>query len=321
MRTVVVVALVAFALALVTTPVAMAVARRTGIVDRPGPLKRHGAPVPYLGGVAVFVAAAYGVLVGQPLVLAPLTMALALGVADDVGDLPPWFRLAGAVVIGVVVALVVPTHLPRALGPLLVVAVTVLLINGVNLLDGLDGLAGGVTAAACGAFALLLHGAARDLAVGFTFALVGFLAYNRPPARVYLGDGGAYLLGTALAVMVARAWGSGVRPSIGVAGLLLVAIPSAEVAFTVVRRLRGGRALAAGDRGHSYDRLAARGVPVGVVALGFIAAQVVLGGLALAVSRPKSIVPGVMAVVGVAVVLVAAGAGAGVLTPEGEAGP
>ena len=321
MTTVAVVAVAALALSLVATPLAMALARRTGILDHPGPLKPHAAPVPYLGGVAVFVGAMPGVVIGRPVVLAPLAMALALGVADDVSHLPPWFRLAGATVIGVVVVAVVPTHLASALGALLVVAVTVLLINGVNLLDGLDALAAGVTAAACGAFALLLHGATRDMAVAFAFSLVGFLAYNRPPARVYLGDGGAYLLGTALAVMVARAWAPGVRYPVGVASLLLVALPSAEVAFTVVRRLRGRRALAEGDRGHSYDRLVARGVPAGVVSLVYITAQVVLGGVALVVSVPRSVIPAVTAAVAVAVALTLAGAGGGVLTPEGEAGP
>jgi UDP-GlcNAc:undecaprenyl-phosphate GlcNAc-1-phosphate transferase len=310
------VAAVALALSLVATPLAMAVARRTGVVDRPGPLKRHTEDVPYLGGVAVFAAAAVGAFVGRPIVLAPLAMALALGVIDDVIDVSPWARLAGAVVVGATVAAAVPTHIGGPLGPVAVVAVTVVLLNGVNLLDGLDALAGGVVAAGCGAFALLLHGAARDLATAFAFALVGFLAYNRPPARVYLGDGGAYLLGTALAILVALAWAPGVRVPVGVASTLLVAIPSAELSFTVVRRLRGGRSLVAGDRGHTYDRVTARGVPAGMVSLGYVAAEVVLGAVALVVSVPRSVVPAVVAVVVVAVGLVVAAAMSGVLTPE-----
>ena len=78
------IAAVAFASAVVLTPLAMVVARWTGTVDRPGPLKPHASPVPYLGGVAVFLAAVVGGAVGHPAVLAPLAGALVLGVLDRI---------------------------------------------------------------------------------------------------------------------------------------------------------------------------------------------------------------------------------------------
>ncbi len=65
-----------------------------------------------------------------------------------------------------------------------------------NLIDGLDMLASGVVTAAAVGFAAVLHGPGRQLAVALGASLIGFLTFNRPPARVYLGDGGAYLLGT-----------------------------------------------------------------------------------------------------------------------------
>ena len=94
--------------------------------------------------------------------------------------------------------------------PSLVAGVTVLLINGVNMIDGLDALAGGVVAVA--ARGLRLDAAGRRPGPGRgprRCALAGFLVYNRPPARIYLGDGGSYLLGTALAVLLASAWAPG----------------------------------------------------------------------------------------------------------------
>jgi len=133
--------------ALVVTPMAMVAARRTGIVDRPGVLKTQTAPVPYLGGIGVFVGTAVGAIAGHPAVLVPLAAALALGICDDRFDLPPLVRLVGEVCIGVAVLLTGGRHLPGALAAAVVV-VTVLLINGVNLLDGLDMLAAGVTAVA-----------------------------------------------------------------------------------------------------------------------------------------------------------------------------
>jgi UDP-GlcNAc:undecaprenyl-phosphate GlcNAc-1-phosphate transferase len=311
-------ALVAGAVVLVSTPVAMAVATRLGVVDRPGALKRQSTPVPYLGGAAVYVAVVTAVVLGRPVVLVPLALALVLGVADDTVGTSPWVRLAGQGVVGGIVAAVIPTRLPGPAGPILVVGVAVLVMNGANLLDGLDTLAAGVVAVAAGTFAFLLHGGGRYLGAGLACALAGFLVYNRPPARVYLGDGGSYLLGAALTVLLAWAWAPGVRGPVGVASLIVVALPAAEVVFTVVRRLRGRRTMVSGDRGHSYDRMVARGLPAGAAGVVFGAAQVVLGALALGVSAPKSIVPAVVAVVAVAVLLVGTAAASGMVTPEPE---
>jgi UDP-GlcNAc:undecaprenyl-phosphate GlcNAc-1-phosphate transferase len=204
-----VVAVVSLAVSLAATPAAAAAAMRLGVVDRPGLLKLQSTPVPYLGGIGVLAGLLVGAAVSRPLLVVPLVAATALGTADDVADLKPWIRLAGQIVIGIVVAAVIPTRLDRPLGFVLVTVVTVLLINGTNLIDGLDALASGVAAAAGGALALVLHGDPRMFACCLAVSALGFLFYNRPPARVYLGDGGAYLIGTAFAVLLA--WGVGQR--------------------------------------------------------------------------------------------------------------
>src|SRR5471030_585566 len=97
------------------------------------------------------------------------------------------------------------------------------------------------------------------MAASLTGALLAFLWYNRPPARIYLGDGGSYLLGTAMAVLLAQAWAVGVARPIGVLALALLALGAAEVVCAIARRGRSGRSLLAGDRGHPYDRLVGRG--------------------------------------------------------------
>jgi UDP-GlcNAc:undecaprenyl-phosphate GlcNAc-1-phosphate transferase len=318
-NTLVVVGLVAAVVAMVATPLAMAVALRTGVVDRPAPLKVQRRPVPYLGGAAVFLAAVIGGARGRPLLLLPL--GLVLGVADDAVDLPPWTRLAGQAAVGGVVAAVVPTHLPGPLGPILVVAVTVLLINGVNMIDGLDTLAGGLVAVAALAFAWLLRADARDLALALGCGLAGFLFYNRPPARIYLGDGGSYLLGTALTVLLASAWAPGVRTATGTASLVIVAVPAAEVLFAVVRRLRSHRSLVMGDRGHPYDRLVTKGWPALRASMAYVGAELVLAAVALAVAATHTVVPALAAVAGTAVVLVAAAALTGSLVPGAQVDP
>ena len=243
----------------VVVPVCIVVAHRFGVVDRPGALKTQDAPVAYLGGVGVFAGLVVGESVGRPITLIPLGAALVVGVTDDRMDLPAPLRLAAQLGVGAVIAATVPLHLPGWIGIPFVVAASVVLINGFNLLDGLDMLAAGVGAAAALGFALITQDPARVVAASLTGALAAFLWYNRPPARIYLGDGGSYLLGATLTVLLTYTWGVGVAASTGVIALALVAVPMAEVGCAIVRRRRSGHPLLSGDRAHPYDLLVARG--------------------------------------------------------------
>ena len=253
------VAVASAAITAVAVPCCIMIAHRFGVIDRPGPLKPHEAPVAYLGGVAVFAGLVVGMSVGRPIILLPLAAALAIGVTDDRFGLPAPLRLAAQLGVGAVVAVTVPIHLPGWIGIPLVVVASVLLINGFNLLDGLDLLAAGVGAAAAVGFAFVLHGPGRLMAASLAGALATFLWANRPPARIYLGDGGSYLLGAAMSVLLAYTWGVGVAASTGLIALALLAVPAAEVVCAIVRRHRGKRPLLAGDRAHPYDLLVARG--------------------------------------------------------------
>ncbi len=240
-------------------PVCIAVAQRWDIMDRPGSLKTQEAPVPYLGGVAVCAGTAVGVCVGRPVALVPLSAALAVGVCDDRFDLSAPLRLCAQVGVGALIAATQPVHLPGWIGAPLVVAASVVLINGFNLLDGLDMLAAGVGAAAAVGFGVLLLGPARLMAASVTGALIAFLWYNRPPARIYLGDGGSYLIGASMTVLLAYAWGVGVKGATGLIALALLAVPVAELACAIVRRSRSGRSMMIGDRAHPYDLLVKSG--------------------------------------------------------------
>jgi UDP-GlcNAc:undecaprenyl-phosphate GlcNAc-1-phosphate transferase len=317
-----VVALAAFVVTLALTPVAILVARSTGTMDRPGELKEQTRAVPYLGGVAVFAGLAVGVAGTRPSVLLPLAVALVIGVADDRFSLPAPVRLVGELAVGALVVTTCPVHAPGWLAAVALVPLTVLLVNGVNLMDGLDMLAGGFGAVAALGFAVILasplSGSGRLTAIALVAALVAFLVYNRPPARIYLGDGGSYLLGTALTVLVARSWEPDAATSVGLLSLVLVAIPSAEVAFAVVRRLRGRRSILAGDRGHPYDRLVARGWPRLSASAAYICAQGILTICAVLAYRQGSLTAAVVVDVGGGIALVVAAGLAGALTPDQE---
>lgn len=247
----------ALATALALTPVAATVARRCGLVDRPGPLKVHEAPVPYLGGLAVLGALALPVAFDRPAQLLPLALLAAIGLADDAGELSPRVRLVAEVGAGLVAGGVAPG--PGRLGVLVTAAFVVGLVNAVNLIDGLDGLAGGVAAASALGFAAIGGAQGRVLALALAGALLGFLWWNRPPARIYLGDAGAYVTGGALALAAALALRAEPRPAMWAAIPLLVALPVFDTAVAIVRRRRNGRSLLAGDRSHVYDQLVDRG--------------------------------------------------------------
>ena len=319
--TVVVVAVVAFLVTLALTPLAIMVATRTGIMDQPGELKEQAKPVPYLGGVAVLAGVSVAVLADRPWLAVPLTAATALGVADDRFDLPPLVRVAGEVAIGAVVVVTCPVHLSGWVAAVALVSVTLLLINGVNLMDGLDMLAGGCMAVAGVGFAILLVATGRQVGVALAAALIAFLVFNRPPARIYLGDGGAYLLGTTLAVLLGLAWDPKFSTTVGVAAFALVALPAAEVTFAVIRRLRGRQSLTSGDRGHPYDRLVRRGWPPLSASAVYVAAQGILTVGAVLAFRQSSLALAIAVdLVGGTALVVAAGL-VGSLSPDQEVAP
>ncbi|MBK5289962.1 MAG: undecaprenyl/decaprenyl-phosphate alpha-N-acetylglucosaminyl 1-phosphate transferase [Acidimicrobiia bacterium] len=293
--------------ALAVTPLAAALARRTGVVDRPGPLKPQERPVPYLGGVPVLCGCAIGVAAtGRYVLLLPLVLAFALGVVDDIRAVPPRVRFGLELLIGVAAAVVVPGD------PFVKIATAgfvVVLLNAVNLVDGQDGLAGSLAlvAALAGAF---LGNDATPFALALAGGLAGFLVFNRPPARIYLGDGGAYLVGTTLAMIPSLADDGVTRWSVWFAAPLIVAVPILDTAIAVWRRLRTRRPLFTGDRSHVYDQLVDRGVSVAastsILALG----QVVLSTLGVVAAGLEPLAALAMTL-GVALVAVVASLRAG----------
>ncbi len=260
--------------ALLLVPVFRLVALRVGFVDRPdGILKTQLTSVPYLGGVGVWTSWLIVIALLQhevPPVLAWTLLALlVMGSLDDRIGLSPWVRLLVELFLGGAVGLaVVPkgAWLMSVLGgiPVLVACLGAIAlgvaVNAVNMVDGMDGLAGSVAVLSYAGLAVLAMQAGLVREEGMAFAaagaMLGFLAYNIPPARVYLGDGGAYAAGVLLfylAFSVAIDW------RFCVAALLMVGFFLLEIVTTVLRRLRRGSRLAGGDRSHSYDKMRMHG--------------------------------------------------------------
>jgi len=259
--------LIGWGMGLVLVPLTGPLGRATGLVARPGhPLRIHAESVPVLGGVAV-TAAALGAaaIVGHvpsPAVLGATLAALITGLLDDARTLHPVLRLAALVVAGVLLA---TEGMPEGGRGLAAGAAVVLLVvactNAVNITDGQDGLAGGLTSIAAASLGVLALVKELPSTVALSLALAGasgaFLLWNRPPARIFLGNGGAYAVGTLLAALVI--------PIIAVDGWrgLLAAgaclgVFGFELVLTMTRRLSARRPLTTGDRLHSYDVVAER---------------------------------------------------------------
>jgi UDP-GlcNAc:undecaprenyl-phosphate GlcNAc-1-phosphate transferase len=181
----------------------------------------------------------------------------------------------------VIAVVAVPVH--GLVDSLVTVVLVVGMLNAINLLDGLDGLASGVCAVAAAGFAFVVEGEFQVLALALAGSLLGFLVWNRPPARIYLGDAGSYLIGTALAMLLVVALRDGDSLSGSSGAVLFVAVPVADTAVAIVRRLRAGRPILQGDRGHVYDQLVDRGWDRVAVTAAFVGAQIALVAIGLAI--------------------------------------
>jgi UDP-GlcNAc:undecaprenyl-phosphate GlcNAc-1-phosphate transferase len=246
----------------VLAPILGRLGSAVGLVDRGADdLKIHRTPVPVVGGVAVVGATAIGMAAaGQSpsvgLAGAVLT-ALFGGLLDDARSLPAWIRVLILAMAGGALATTIDQ--PSALSITGVVLLALVCANAVNIVDGQDGLAGGLAAiAALGLGGLAAgNGDAIALAVGLALAgsLLGFLPWNWPRARLFLGNGGAYAVGLLLAFLAARSVAMDGWGGLLAAGACL-GVFALEVVFTVGRRVLSGGSITAGDRLHSYDLLA-----------------------------------------------------------------
>jgi len=215
-----------------------------------------------------------------------MTIVVVLGLVDDRWGLPPLLRLTVELIAACVLVfgLVGFDGSPVTIG--LGLVLVVFAINAVNLFDGLDGLASSVGLVAAIGLAILaslrgIEGLTEPLALAA--GLAGFLALGWHPARVFLGDAGAYLIGTVLAATILRASPEGGASLLIAAAMLLVF--ATDLLVAVLRRLRSGHPLFEGDRSHVYDQLRDRGLGVTRVVFVAVSVQVLVSTLVIAVDR------------------------------------
>lgn len=158
------------------------------------------------------------------------------------------------------------------------------MINAINFLDGLDGLAAGVCLIAAAFFAYHSYSLGQETVPLFPLALagalLGFLPFNFSPARIFLGSAGAYFLGYQMATL------SILSPAKLSTALLVMAVPIIDVAWQIVSRIRRGQHPMRGDRGHLHFRLSDRGLPTPRIVLGYYAMAILFGLIAVWVASP-----------------------------------
>jgi UDP-GlcNAc:undecaprenyl-phosphate GlcNAc-1-phosphate transferase len=274
--------LLALVVVLLLTPAAGRVGRILGIVDEPGERRRvHVTSIPRLGGIALFLGIFIPALAFLDLggayrgILLGAAIAVTVGLVDDFRGLPWWAKLGGqsaaaAVAIGFGVAIDRFTFpflgiqsLPEWLGVPASFIWIVAVMNMVNFLDGLDGLAAGICAIAGGTFAIISLSLGKPdaaiLAAIVAGACFAFLRHNFYPARIFMGDSGAMLLGFVLATLAIQGL---LKTAATVAlffPLFVLAVPIIDTSFVVARRLKYREKIYVADQAHLHHRFLRRG--------------------------------------------------------------
>jgi len=268
-------------------PLARLIAINAALFDMPSARKVHATPTPLLGGLAIYAGillslgflmvtqdAVRTALTAQwPWLLGASAVVVLGGVWDDATHWPAWWKLCwqlgaasilcwGGMRITVLTNPVqgVEAVLPEWLSVVLTLGWLVAIINAVNLMDGMDGLAAGITAIAA-AFLLSIAILLENMGTVYLLAAVigsclGFLRYNWPPAQVFMGDAGSQLLG--LLVGVAPLLDFQYKAATVVALLIpltTLAIPLSDTLLAIIRRLQGHRSIFRADKQHLHHRL------------------------------------------------------------------
>jgi UDP-GlcNAc:undecaprenyl-phosphate GlcNAc-1-phosphate transferase len=292
------------------TPIIRGIAVKVGAIDLPHEAhKTHKNPIPYLGGLAIILGVCiityssiwfYGKKVEFSLantVLIPAAILGLVGLIDDLKKLSPWSRFLFQNLIGVVMAIVLisTNTLGSPSGNSLVdFIITILWIvgitNSINFFDNLDGGASGAVAiAALFLFFLALQGSQffiAALSIVLAGATMGFLVWNKPPARIYMGDAGALFLGLLIATLTLRFDPNPINLIASFAiPILILAVPILDTTVAVLSRLRRGISPFQGGKDHLSHRLMRRGLNKRQSVISLWLLSVFFGCLAIGISN------------------------------------
>ena len=266
----------------VATPLFINIAHRKGVVDKPGPRRVNVRPVARMGGPAMFFGFLFAMCIGigrvdnLPYILIGAAIIVITGVVDDVRSLKPGPKLLGQIAAALLMYFTGTRveFLTNPLGGYFYIAgwfsclLTVLWIvgmtNTLNLIDGLDGLAAGITLIASVTFFLvgITKGETGGalLAAALVGVTSGFLRWNFYPAKTFMGDSGALFLGFTVSVVALNGAFKSTAILTFLIPVLALGVPIFDTSFAIVRRLKSGQpVMSTPDKGHVHHRLLAAG--------------------------------------------------------------
>ncbi|EKU92995.1 Phospho-N-acetylmuramoyl-pentapeptide-transferase [Alloiococcus otitis] len=286
MYEVIIYCIMAILMAFALTPLVRRLAFKLGAVDYPNQRRVNTQPMPSLGGLAIYVTFFFIIFFLQPIQLRqslPLfiaaTIVVATGLIDDIKEISPKAKLLGIVIAALFIVLINdltvarftlpligPVNLPFWLGLPATLLWVVAITNAINLVDGLDGLASGVSAIALttmGLISFFFLGANSYLATILIYSLVGsilgFLPWNFNPARIYLGDTGALFLGFMISVFSLYSLKNVTLVSL-IIPIVILGMPITDTVYAMLRRKLNKKPISSADKNHMHHRLMSLGL-------------------------------------------------------------
>lgn len=265
-----------FLTVVVVTPYVIKLAFKFGVTDQPNNRKVHDKAMPYLGGLAIFLGVASGYFTSGIFseeitgITVSGILILILGLLDDKYDISPLLKLIGQIIAALIVVktgltieiLNIPFVGEFDLGiwayPITVFWI-VAITNAINLIDGLDGLAAGISSIVISTIAIMaaINGNFMILTIsvivlGSTF---GFLFFNFHPAKIFMGDAGALFLGYCIAILSLLGLYKSVTLFSFIVPIIIIGVPVFDTTFAIIRRIANKKPISSPDKGHLHHRL------------------------------------------------------------------
>lgn len=296
----------AVAIAYFATPHVKEFAIKTGALDTPDERKVHSEPIPRMGGLAIYIAVIAAIFFSMKMnqqilgIILGGTVMLAVGIIDDLRQLSAKVKLAGQILAALVlVAFDVRIEwLTNPFGPMiyldyLSIPITLLWIvavtNTVNLIDGLDGLAAGVSCIAAITICIVAFGQNLWLVALLTAIIagsaLGFLFHNFNPAKIFMGDTGSLFLGYMLSAVSVMGAVKGAATIALFVPIVALGLPIMDTAFAIIRRYVNGVPIFRPDKGHLHHRLLAMGLTQKQVVLSMYLISGMLGVSAIMITE------------------------------------
>lgn len=319
--------LVALAITYVITPIVSKLAIKIGAIDKPDARKVHHGVIPRLGGLAICIGYMASVLWNVPHthslfgLLLGSTILVIVGIWDDVKQIDPKTKLMGQIIAAAVLVaygirvdfLAIPwggmLYLEYWSVPLTIFWI-VGFTNIVNLIDGLDGLAAGISFIACIAIGIVTFQMGQYELTCITLALAGsacgFLRYNFNPAKIFMGDTGSMLLGYTLAAISVMGAVKTAAVAALVVPVIVLGLPILDTLFAIIRRKISGRPIFKPDKSHVHHRLLAQGLTQKQTVLLMYVITALLASVAVVTAEVNAIVGTILVILFIVVAVIVA---------------